>query len=147
MKKNKFTESKVCLLIPLFLIPMFAFAQSLITGKIITKNDQKPLSFVSVSIKGTNQGTSSGVDGNFSIRARQGDTLSCTGAGIQSENIVVDARNSYIIELNADATALNEVVVTALGIKKETKRIGYSVQEVKGAELVKAREPNAINGV
>jgi TonB-dependent SusC/RagA subfamily outer membrane receptor len=51
------------------------------------------------------------------------------------------------VALDAEARNLDEIVVTALGVKKEVKRLGYSVQEIKGAELVKAREPNPINGL
>jgi TonB-linked SusC/RagA family outer membrane protein len=147
MKKKNLKDYKIAWLLIFFLVPFMGFSQSVITGKVISSEDQKPLASVSVAVKGKNQGTTSGVDGVFSLRANQGDTLSFTGVGIATRDVLVDSRTSYIIDLDVDARAMSEVVVTALGIKKETKRIGYSLQEVKGADLVKAREPNAINGL
>ncbi|RZL47361.1 MAG: hypothetical protein EOP00_12165, partial [Pedobacter sp.] len=89
--------------------------------------------------------TTTDANGEFRISAKESDLLiiSNVGYGIRE----VKATESGSVSLNAEARNLDEVVVTALGIKKERKKLGYAVQEVKGEDLLKAREPNAINGL
>jgi TonB-dependent SusC/RagA subfamily outer membrane receptor len=70
-----------------------------------------------------------------------------SGIGIKSKEVIVNDNASLIVSVEQNQNMLNEVTVTALGIKKETKRLGYSVQEIKGSDLVKAREPNPINSL
>jgi TonB-linked SusC/RagA family outer membrane protein len=124
-----------------------AFAQDIVSGKVISKIDQSPVPSVSVAIKGTNMGTSTNVEGLFSLRAKQGDVLQFSGVGVKMQEFAVSSAKSMIVEIETDATMMSTVVVTALGIRKESKRLGYSIQEVKGSELVKAREPNPVNGL
>ncbi|MGZ5134183.1 MAG: SusC/RagA family TonB-linked outer membrane protein, partial [Flavitalea sp.] len=134
--------------ITLLLLPFFSFAQTTISGKVLTENDQQPIPGVSIVVKGSKTGTATGTDGSFSIRAKAGDVLLFSGIGsVTKELIVEENKMIYQVIMDQGARAMNEVVVTALGIKKETKRLGYSVQDVKGSDLVKAREPNAINGL
>ena len=142
---KKFTLS-LGVLLAVFLLPLVSLAQKAITGHVVSKTDQSPIPGASISIKGSKTGTSTSVDGSFSIRAKDGDILVITGVGVVREEQTVNG-NDLTISVTADAKNLNEVVVTALGIKKEAKRLGYSVQEVKGSELLKAREPNPINGL
>ncbi len=128
------------------LVPHLLQAQGIITGKILSNADQTPISAITVVVKGSKQGTSTNADGTFSIRANKGDVLQFSGVGIQPfEKTVSD--NNLVIGVDQDSKILSDVVVTALGIKKETKRLGYSVQEVKGSDLLKAREPNPVNGL
>lgn len=98
-------------------------------------------------VKGTNTGTSSNVDGNYEIAAPTGAVLVFSSVGFAIQEITVGNRTMIDVKMTDDVRALNEVVVTALGIKKETRTIGYSTQEIKGAEMTKAREPNAINSL
>jgi len=132
-----------CLLLAL---PFISFAQQPVSGKVISAKDQSPIAGVSVVVKGTSTGTSTGGDGGFSLVAKQGDVLVFSGVGLLSKEAAVNG-SVLAITLEADSRALNEVVVTALGIKKEKKKLGYAVQEVKGEDLVKAREPNPINSL
>jgi TonB-linked SusC/RagA family outer membrane protein len=118
-----------------------------VTGTIISKADASAISGASVEVKGTSKGTSADVTGAFAINAKIGDILIVTALGHKQTTYTVDKSIGIIIELEADSRALNEVVVTALGIKKETKKLSYAIQEIKGADLVKAREPNAVNGL
>ena len=146
--KNKFCLRRSAVSLLLFLIPFLSIAQNNISGKILSSKDQTPIPGVSVTVKGGRSGTATGVDGSFSLPAKAGDVLIFSGIGIKAgELIVEDSKLNYVISVDQDAKAMNEVVVTALGIKKETKKLGYAVQEVKGADLVKAREPNAINSL
>ncbi|ULT28335.1 TonB-dependent receptor plug domain-containing protein [Sphingobacterium sp. E70] len=85
--------------------------------------------------------------GNFSIQAQIGDTLRIGFMGYLPKSFIISNQGPLQISLSPNQQSLNEVVVTALGIKKEKQAIGYSVQEIKGKDLVKAREPNAISGL
>lgn len=132
-----------CLLLTL---PLLSLAQKPISGKVISTKDQTPVAGVSVVVKGSSTGTATTVDGTFVIDAKTGDVLLFSGVGLLSKEVAVNG-SMMEVALEQDARALNEVVVTALGIKKEKKKLGYAVQEVRGDDLVKAREPNPINSL
>jgi TonB-linked SusC/RagA family outer membrane protein len=113
----------------------------------VTDRNNEILPGVSILIKGTNTGTSSNQNGDFSIKANTGDVLVFTFMGYRAAEIPVTEAENYTVILEDDAKGLSEVVVTALGIKKEKAKLGYAVQEVQGESLVKAREPNVINSL
>ncbi len=123
-----------------------ALAQTELKG-IVTDAANTPLAGVSVVVKGSSKGTSTDLKGHFSIHASSGATLIFSFVGFTTQEWVVKDQSAISIQLQPGKNALDEVVVTALGIKKEKKRLGYAVQEVKGEELVKAREPNVINSL
>ena len=129
------------------LAPNFALAQSIISGKIISSATSQTVAGASVIVKSAKNGTSTSADGTFYLTAKVGDVLVISGVGIKTQEFKINQAGSQLISVETEAGQLNEVVVTALGIRKESKRIGYSVQEVKGADLIKAREPNAINSL
>ena len=139
-------RSLLVLMLGLFL-PGVLLAQQLISGKVIASSDEKPVPSVTVTIKGTRSGTSTGIDGVFSIRAKTNDVLVFSGVGVQSKEVAVGDRSTIIVPVDLDPKTMNEVLVTALGIKKESKRVGYAIQEVKGQDIIKAREPNPVNGL
>ena len=135
------------LLTVVFLPPALLAQQKQINGRIISKNDQSPVSGASVMVKGTSSGTSTSSDGKFSLNVSKGDILVLSGVGfLLTEYTVGDATN-LSIEVDQDVKKMNEVVVTALGVRKETKKIGYAIQEVKGEDLTKARDQNPITGL
>jgi aspartate 1-decarboxylase len=136
---------KIFLILTFIVIGKFATAQQLIKGKIVQSENGQGLPGATVTVKGTTQSKTTNAEGEFSIDAKTNDVLTVSYVGYETTEI--KASDAAIIRLTSDAKNLNEVVVTALGIRKETKRLGYSVQEVKGADLMKAREPNAINGL
>ncbi|MEI9947282.1 MAG: SusC/RagA family TonB-linked outer membrane protein [Chitinophagaceae bacterium] len=128
------------------LFALVAFAQNrTITGK-ITNPDGIPVSFASVTVKGTTKGVSSDVNGNFSIDVARNSILLITAAGYQ--NIEVNVGDQTVINsmLTAENT-LGEVVVTALGISKAQKSLGYSTTTLKSDEITKARESNVVNSL
>lgn len=127
-------------------LPGIGFAQQIISGQITSSTDQAPLEGISIAIKGTNRGAFTGPDGRFSIEAKNGDVLVISGVGYKNQEITVSG-GSVNVSLASETEALGEVVVTALGVKRETKRLGYAVQEVKGADLDKARETNFVSGL
>jgi len=139
---------RIRLILWAWLFPLLSLAQNTVSGRILSAKDQTAISGASVIVSGSKVGTSTDVEGRFSIKAQKGDVLVITGVGITRQEYTVGANMSNVfISVQAETQDLNEVIVTALGIKKEAKRIGYSVQEVKGSELLKAREPNPIDGL
>ena len=100
----------------------------------------------SVKIKDTNVGTLTDMDGNFAIAAKRGDVLVISYMGYTTQEIKVTGAPINVMMLD-DEVALSEVVVTALGIKRERKALGYALSEVKGEELTKAKETNVINSL
>jgi TonB-linked SusC/RagA family outer membrane protein len=146
MSKRKITPI-LLVLMAILVLPLFSLAQKSITGRIISANDQSPIPGATVIIKGSKAGTSTGADGSFFIKAKEGDVLQISGVGITHQDYVVGTAENFVITVQQDAKNLNEVVVTALGVRKETKKIGYAVQEVKGDDLTKARDQNPFTGL
>jgi len=102
---------------------------------------------VNVVIKGTTTGTTTNVNGQFTISANIGDVLVFSFLGYQKKEVTLTGPAALSILLDEDSKQLGEVVITALGIKKERKAIGYSVTEIKGEELTQAREVNVMNDI
>ena len=105
---------------------------------------------VNVILKGTSVGTTTNAAGKYSLAVpanQAGATLTFSFVGYKPQDIAVGTQTSIDVTLGEDTKELAEVVVTALGIKKEASTIGYTTQEISGAQLVKAREPNPINSL
>jgi TonB-dependent SusC/RagA subfamily outer membrane receptor len=134
-------------LLAVLLLPLFSLAQDLITGHVLSVTDQSPMAGASVIIKGGNTGVSTNLEGLFSIHAKKGDVLRITGIGITPREVTVGSGRDITINVTTSSSELNEVVVTALGIKKEKKRLGYAIQEVKASDLLKAREANPVESL
>ncbi|OJW30608.1 MAG: SusC/RagA family protein [Sphingobacteriales bacterium 46-32] len=119
-----------------------AMAQRTINGKVSDSNGQ-PLSGATVLVKGSKTSVMTGNDGSFSILADDKAVLVISSIGFLSRE--VNAADAASIQLSTDTKDLGEVVVTALGIRKEKKKLGYALQEVKGEDLTVARESNVVN--
>ena len=117
-----------------------AFAQHIVTGTV--EDADGPLIGASVLVKGTTVGTITDFDGNFTIEANEGDELEFSYMGYTSQTIVVTGEPIYVT-MAENTEVLSEVVVTAMGIKRDRKALGYEVGEVKGEDLTKAGNPNA----
>lgn len=125
-----------------------ANAQNLeIKGKVIDATTKKPIDGATISVKNTTRGTATDENGLFKISVEKGKDLTISFVGFETYSAKVNSDKFLSIQLTSSVNQMAEVVVTALGIKKETKRLGYASQEVKGEDLVRAREPNAINGL
>jgi len=127
-------------------LTLSTYAQKTVTG-IVKDATGSPIPAVSVQIKGTGQGTSTDGAGKFAISAQPGAVLVFRYVGYKSQEIAVGSSATVNAVMEDDNNALSEVVVTALGIKREKKSLGYAVQEVKGETLVEAREPNLVNAL
>jgi TonB-linked SusC/RagA family outer membrane protein len=106
---------------------------------------KEPVIGASIRVKNGNQGTITDMDGNFKLDVAPGTELLISYVGYK--DVTVKAAANMNIVLEEESTALNEVVVTALGIKRERKALGYALSEVKGEELQKAKETNVINSL
>lgn len=120
------------------------FAQQTVTGKVTDASGNVP--GVSVSVKGTSRGTQTAADGSYSIQASEGDILRFSMVGYSAQEVTVTTAKTINILLEENQGSLDEVVVTALGIKREAKSLGYSTQKVGGEELTKTNAPNALVG-
>ncbi|CAM1373885.1 SusC/RagA family TonB-linked outer membrane protein [Tenacibaculum xiamenense] len=141
-------KSKILLLLCFsFLLVHFANAQEkTLSGVVTSKSDGMPLPGVGVLIKGTLKGVETDFDGKYQIKASVGDVLVFSYVGMQSQSITVANQQTINVALD-DANILDEVVVTALGIKKEKKALGYAVSNVKAEDLQMAKDPNVVNSL
>ncbi len=129
-------------------LSMNAQAQQTITGRVTSSEDQAPLPGVNVLIKGTSNGTITDVDGNYRLTVPSAnDVLVFSFVGFVTLEQSIDSRSIIDIVLPSDAKQLTEVVVTALGIKKDVKKVGFATQDLQGSEITKAREPNTVNSL
>lgn len=106
----------------------------------------EPLIGVSIKIKGGGTGAVTDIDGNFTIKASKGDVLECTYVGYTTKAVHVTGTSLNIV-MTEDSKELTEVVVTALGIKREQKALSYNVQQVKGEDLATNKDANFINSL
>ena len=116
-----------------------------VSGTVVDANGD-PLIGVAIQIKGTTTGTITGIDGDFALDARKGDVLVVSYIGYATQNITVD-KPSLAIRMKEDTEVLDEVVVTALGIKKEAKSLSYNVQQVDNSEITRIADANFVNNL
>jgi TonB-linked SusC/RagA family outer membrane protein len=125
----------------------FNASSQIITGMVTSKEDGS-LPGVSVAFKGTTIGTISDGKGKFSLKAPSSDAIMVLSAiGFQTKEFIVGNKTYFDILLISDTKLLNEVVVTALGITREKKSLGFSQQEIGGEALTESRSNNVVNGL
>ena len=128
---------------------VFAFGFSVQAQSIsgtVTDENGVPLPGATVLVEGTQNGVSTDFDGNYSINASSGDTLVFSFVGYSNQSVVVGSSATVNVSLQPD-NALSEVVVTALGVKRNVKAVGYSITQVDGEELSSNKSTNAINSL
>ena len=128
---------------------VFAFGFSVQAQSIsgtVTDENGVPLPGATVLVEGTQNGVSTDFDGNYSINASSGDTLVFSFVGYSNQSVVVGSSATVNVSLQPD-NALSEVVVTALGVKRNVKAVGYSITQVGGEELSDNKTTNAINAL
>ena len=135
---------KIVLCVVALTISATVFAQNVVTGTV--EDADGPLIGASVLVKGTTVGTITDFDGNYSIEAKIGDELEFSYMGYSSQTIAVTG-NTINVTMSENTEVLSEVVVTAMGIKRDRKALGYEVGEVKGEDLTKAKEVNVANSL
>ena len=122
-------------------------AQSSSVSGTVSDDAGSPLPGVNVVEKGTSNGTSTDFDGNYTIDAANNAILVFSSMGYEVKEVAINGQSTINTILAEDASQLDEVVVTALGIKKETKALGYSLTEVDGDEIATIKTTNAINSL
>lgn len=138
-------QKGLLLILLLTFLHVFLFAQSVqIKGKVSDAVNKTPIEGATVSFKG--KATITNAQGEFTISAEKGGKLSISYVGFEEQHPIVGNQLIAIMLLPNDKV-MTEVVVTALGIKKDLKRLGYATQEVKGADLTKARDVNPIQSL
>ncbi len=114
-----------------------------ITGTV--EDADGPLIGATVKVVGAAKGTVTDMDGKFVLRCKAGEMLEISYVGY--DPVQMKARQGMKVVMSEDKTQLSEVVVTALGVKRERKALGYALSEVKGDELTKAKETNVMNSL
>ena len=119
-----------------------------IKGKVTSAEDGSALPGASVIVKGTNVATVTDVNGEFTIYVPESATaLYVSFIGMKTQEAQIAGQKNINISLQADVVGLDEVVVTALGIKRERKALGYAVQDVSGNDISKASNPNLLTSL
>ncbi|MDD7915773.1 carboxypeptidase-like regulatory domain-containing protein [Polaribacter sp. MSW5] len=118
-----------------------------VSGTVTSKSDGSTLPGVSIVVQGTTKGTETDFDGKYTITTSVGDILSFSFLGMKTKTITVSESNTINVVLEDDADQLDEIVVTALGIKKSRKTLTYSAQDVKGDDLTRVKQTNPINSL
>ncbi len=138
---------KYLLFLKIFLLSLIIHGQEKTISGTVSDQNGLPLPGSSILIKGSSTGTQTDFDGNYTINAKQGDILVFSYIGQKPVEKTVGVSTKIDVTLLEDAQALDEVVVTALGIKREKKSLGYSVQEVKGDAVNNAKEQSFISSL
>ena len=137
---------KFCI-IPFLLLGIIVHGQTrTVTGKVLSAQDNQPVSGASVMLKGATTGTATDPTGSFSLSVPEGRVtliISSVGFGL-IERVVEPNTSSVTINLSASQGELGEVVVTALGITRQAKTLVYATQTVKPSELTEVRDPNNV---
>ena len=143
-------KERMFMLLASFLISWsLAMAQTVtVTGVVTSADDGEPIIGASVLVKGTNTGTITGILGDFTIpnAPSSATTLIISYVGMVSQEVAIQP-GTLQVALKSDAKTLDEVVVTAMGISREKKALGYALQEVKSDEITQAAQLNVANSL
>jgi len=117
-----------------------------VSGKVLSAEDGQPVIGASVIVKGTTSGTITGVNGDFTIMM-QGSAKTLVVSYVGMKTIEVDAKNGLTVKMESDTKVIDEIVVTAMGIKRSEKSLGYAASTVKSEDLTRATPLSVTNGL
>lgn len=144
-------KKSITLLIYSLLLCCFslAYAQEReVTGKVNSADDGQPMPGVSIVVKGTSTGATTDANGHFRVRVPNNNaTLVFRFLGYKSQEVIIGKQSSLNVTLQNDSEDLSEVVVTAMGIKRSERSLGYATQQVKGDDLTLTKEQNVIGSL
>jgi len=128
---------------------VFVYAQTKnITGTVTSNDDNQPIPGVSVSVKGTTVGTVTNLDGVFDLSIPQdAKALVFSFIGMKNYEVEIGTQTNFSVKMETDVFGIDEVVVTALGISREKKSLGYAVQDISSEEISRANNPNLITSL
>lgn len=141
---RKFTNRLIAILF--FLVPLLAQAQAPVTGRVLDEKGQ-PVVGATVLVKGAKSGTKTDANGNFTITAKTGDVLVISSVNFGTQQTKVKDGGTVAINMIAKDGTMDEVVVTAMDIKRTPRELGYSVQTVKGNDVAETQRENFINAL
>ena len=124
-----------------------AYAQSEIKGTVYDTSKPTPMTGATVVVQGKNVATITDLDGRFTLKANEGDVILVQFMGYHDGTITVGKSNVYEVTLKPDSEQLEEVIVTALGMKREKRSLGYAATDVSGDELSTVQNSNWLNGL
>ena len=142
---RKFVRAFLILL--LMQVTQLSFAQERTITGVVLSEDNTPMVSATVLLKGKKAGTQTGLNGNFSLKANTGDILIISAVGYSPQQVKVGTSTVVTIHLSRGAAQLDEVVVTAMDIKRNSRELGYSAQSVSGAEIAGTQRENFVNGL
>ena len=125
----------------------FSYAQTKTVSGVVLDNNGLPLPGTTVLVKGTTSGTSADFDGKYSINVSHGQTLVFSFVGYTTQEVIVGVSSTINVTLSEDTESLEEVVITAQGIKAKPRALSYAVETVGGDDIEKARETNLVSGL
>ncbi len=147
MKKNHYLKKWIITSL-LFLYAGLMFGQQVeITGTVTEVSTGVPVPGVSVVEENTANGTITDLDGRYTLNVTEGATVVFSFVGFAKQELVPDASGTYNIQMEPAVFDVDEVVVTALGISREKKSLGYTVSEVKSEEVSRVKETNVMNSL
>jgi TonB-linked SusC/RagA family outer membrane protein len=117
-----------------------------VSGKVLSAEDGQPVIGASVMVKGTTTGTITGVNGDFSLPV-QGNASKLVISFVGMKTIEVDAKDGLVVSMESDALTIDELVVTALGIQRQKRELGYSTANIKSDELTKGKSLSVATGL
>lgn len=132
----------------LLFLSVSVFAQNkTVRGTVTGSDDSLPIPGVNISVKGTTRGVNTDIDGKFSISTSSDETLVFSFIGYTTVEVPVGNQTTIDVVLAVDATSLDDVVVTAFGVEREKKALGFAVTAVDGEEVSTVKETNVINSL
>jgi TonB-linked SusC/RagA family outer membrane protein len=123
------------------------FAQGLTVRGVVLETNGQTVPGASVTVKGTTTGTITNVEGRFTISVSKGGTLVFKSIGYITQEVAINGETAISVTLQPESKTLNEVVVTALGVKKEFQKLGYSQSVINGDDMTTARDANPLNSM
>ena len=144
---NNIIMKKCCFLMLSFFLALSGFAQQTITGTVTSSEDGLPVIGASIVVKGTSRGVSTNFDGAYTLSASRGQILVFSYVGMIPREETVGESNVINVTLEPSAEQLEEVVVTAMGVQTEKKKLNFAVQSVGADALTEGRQANFINGL
>jgi len=132
----------------LLLVSAYGFSQNTLSGIVTSAADNQPIPFTNITVLGTNQGTTTNIDGEFNMIAPPPKTvLRFSSVGFYAQTIAVTNESTLNIVLKESSEGLDEIVVTALGIKREEKELGYTVQTLDAETVSEVKAVNFLDNL
>lgn len=145
---SELTSMKHLLMLMFIFMTSVAWSQTQVSGTVLSGEDQSPLPGVNILVKGTTNGTITDANGDFTINVPSAnDILVFSFVGFIAQEMPLNGQSRIQVTLATDAQQLSEIVITALGVEKDKKSVGYATQSVDGSQLTQARETNVVSSL